>query len=213
MGRVLGLFAIGVAIGALTGVPIGPVNVAVIDAAYRHTLRRALAVGLGGAIADFLYSTLGIVGIGPYLVAYPVLPRILYGVSGVVLIGYGAITVRTRPVSAVAAHAPKSPTPATTRGDVWSGLTIGLALILLNPAALVTWVVIVGSHLAGVGTADGLAASSGIFVGSFAWFALVAYLTNHGKRILGDKAVWIPRTVGALLVAYGIYSLGKAVWP
>jgi arginine exporter protein ArgO len=224
MGRVLGLFAIGVAIGALTGVPIGPVNVAVIDASYRHTLRRALAVGLGGAIADFVYATLGIVGIGPYLLAYPILPRILYGVSGVVLIGYGAITVRTRPVSAVAAHAPRSPTPAgrpavtaglpgsMTRGDVWSGLTIGLALILLNPAALVTWVVIVGSHLAGVGTESGLAASSGIFVGSFAWFALVAYLTNHGKRVLGDKAVWIPRTVGALLVGYGIYSLGRAVW-
>jgi arginine exporter protein ArgO len=210
MGEVLGLFAIGVAIGALTGVPIGPVNVAVIDAAYRHTLRRAVAVGLGGAIADFLYSTLGIVGIGPYLVAYPILPRILYGVSGVVLIGYGAITVRTRPVSAVAAHAPKSPTPSS---DVWSGLTIGLALILLNPAALVTWVVIVGSHLAGVSTGEGFAASSGIFVGSFAWFALVAYLTNHGKRVLGDKAVWIPRTVGALLVAYGLYSIGKAVWP
>ena len=225
MGIVLGLFAIGVAIGALTGVPIGPVNVAVIDAAYRHTLRRAVAVGLGGAIADFAYSTLGIVGMGPYLVAYPILPRILYGASGAVLIGYGAITVRTRPVSAVTAHAPRSPTPAggpagtagppgsVTRGDVWSGLTIGLALILLNPAALVTWVVIVGAHLAGVTTGEGLAASSGIFVGSFAWFVVVAYLTNHGKRVLGDKAVWIPRTVGGLLVAYGVYSIGRAVWP
>src|SRR5215475_9658135 len=100
-------FAIGVAIGALTGVPIGPVNVAVIDSAYRHTLRRAIAVGLGGALGDFVYSTLGIVGVGPYLLAYPVLPRVLYGVSGVVLIAYGAITVRTRPVTPLAAHAPK----------------------------------------------------------------------------------------------------------
>src|SRR5512146_181576 len=91
-GTVLMFLVIGVAIGALTGVPIGPVNVAVIDAAYRHTLRRAIAVGLGGAIADFVYATLGIVGIGPYLLAYPVLPRILYGLSGVVLIVYGALT-------------------------------------------------------------------------------------------------------------------------
>ena len=56
---------IGVAAGALTGVPIGPVNVAVIDAAYRHTLRRAIAVGLGGACADGLYSALGILGVTP----------------------------------------------------------------------------------------------------------------------------------------------------
>ena len=204
---VIGLFALGVAIGALTGVPIGPVNVAVIDSAYRHTLERAIAVGLGGALGDFVYSTLGIVGVGPYLLAYPILPRVLYAVSGVVLIAYGAITVRTRPVTPLAAHAPKSPTPS---GDVRSGLTIGLALILLNPAALVTWIVIVGSHLAGVGTLGGLAASTGIFVGSLAWFALVAYLTNHGKHVLGDKAVWIPRAVGCLLVAYGIYSIVRA---
>ena len=207
MVTVIGLFAIGVAIGALTGVPIGPVNVAVIDSAYRHTLRRAFAVGLGGALGDFVYSTLGIVGIGPYLQAYPVLPRVLYGVSGAVLIAYGAITVRTRPVTPLAAHAPKSPMPS---GDVRSGLAIGLALILLNPAALVTWIVIVGSHLADFGTLGGLAASTGIFVGSLAWFALVAYLTNHGKHVLGDKAVWIPRAVGGLLVAYGVYSIVRA---
>ena len=56
-------FLIGVAIGALTGVPIGPVNVAVIDGAYRHTLRRGMAVGLSvGAehvdddYADYYFS-------------------------------------------------------------------------------------------------------------------------------------------------------------
>jgi hypothetical protein len=71
--------------------------------------------------------------------------------------------------------------------------------------------VIVGSHFADVGTIDGLAASTGIFVGSFAWFALVAYLTNHGKRVMGDKAVWIPRVVGFLLIGYGGYSLVRGV--
>ena len=59
-------FLIGVAIGALTGVPIGPVNVAVIDGAYRHTLRRGMAVGLGGARA--LRSMLFGVGTGDPLV-------------------------------------------------------------------------------------------------------------------------------------------------
>ena len=51
--------------------PIGPVNVAVIDAAYRHTFRRAIAVGLGGACADCLYSGLGACGVTPFLHDYP----------------------------------------------------------------------------------------------------------------------------------------------
>jgi len=205
---VLTFFAIGVAIGALTGVPIGPVNVAVIDAAYRHTLRRAMAVGAGGAVADFLYATLGIVGIAPYLQEYPLLPRILYGVSGVVLIVYGAITVRTRPVSPIGGDGRKAPAPSK---EMWSGFTVGVALIFLNPAALVTWVVIVGSHMGGVGHVDGMAAAVGVFCGSFGWFSLVAYLTTHGKRIMGEKAVWIPRVVGILLIGYGCYSLMRGV--
>ena len=91
-------FAIGVAAGALTGVPIGPVNVAVIDAAYRHTLRRAIAVGLGGSIADGLYAALGVMGVTPILRTYPAVPPILYAISGIVLLIYGFMTARTQPV-------------------------------------------------------------------------------------------------------------------
>ena len=76
-------FLIGIAAGALTGIPIGPVNVAVIDAAYRHTLRRAIAVGMGGSIADCLYASLGVLGVTPVLKANPSVPPILYAISGV----------------------------------------------------------------------------------------------------------------------------------
>ena len=42
--RVISYFVIGAVIGALTGVPIGPVNVAVIESAYRHRLKRAIVL-------------------------------------------------------------------------------------------------------------------------------------------------------------------------
>jgi arginine exporter protein ArgO len=195
---------IGLAIGILTGVPIGPANVAVIDAAYRHTLRRALAVGLGSAIADGLYALLGIMGIGPLLVKHPSVPPILYALSGVVLVIYGVLTVRAEPIVTVEG-AKKSTTPSK---EMWSGFTLGIALIFLNPAALVTWVVIVGSYLGDISNLEGGAATIGITVGSMAWFALVAYLANHGRKL--GKAMWLTRVVGVLLVGYGVFSLGKA---
>src|SRR5689334_6997855 len=92
-------FLIGAAAGAITGVPIGPVNVAVIDAAYRHTMRRAIGVGLGGALADGLYSALGVLGVTPVLRTYPSIPPLLYLVSGLVLLGYGFLTARSQPVA------------------------------------------------------------------------------------------------------------------
>src|SRR5260370_11642221 len=90
---------IGVLAGALTGGPIGPVHVAVIDAAYRHTLRHAIAVGLGGACGDLLYSALGVLGVTPALKLSPTALTVIYAVSGIVLLVYGFLTARSQPVT------------------------------------------------------------------------------------------------------------------
>jgi len=206
---VLTYFLIGALVGALTGVPIGPVNVAVIDAAYRHTMRRAIAVGVGGALADGLYASAGILGVGPWLQGHPSVPPVLFAFSSVVLIVYGFLTTRTQPVTPAAAADPP-PAPAPSK-EIWSGFTVGIALIVLNPAAIVTWVVIIGPHLVGADRLEGLGAVLGIFTGSASWFVLVAWLTHQGKHVMGDKAVWIPRVVGILLVGYGLYLMGRAV--
>src|SRR6476659_5912787 len=89
---------IGVVAGALTGVPIGPANVAVIDAAYRHTLRRAIAVGLGSAVGDAIYAAAGVLGVTPVVQTYPSVLTILYAISGIVLLIYGFLTARSQPV-------------------------------------------------------------------------------------------------------------------
>jgi len=208
---VLMFFVIGVLAGALTGVPIGPVNVAVIDAAYRHTMRRAIALGLGGACGDGLYSGLGVLGVTPVLRTYPSVPPILYTVSGVVLLVYGFITARSQPVAPALSTATDTPPVGSARRESWSGFTTGLALILLNPAAIVTWVVIIGSIIPEATHIEGLACTAGVLVGSIGWFALVAYLTHKGKSVLGDKASWIPRVVGVGLMGYAVYLLGKAI--
>jgi putative LysE/RhtB family amino acid efflux pump len=202
---------IGVAAGALTGVPIGPVNVAVIDAAYRHTMRRAIAVGLGGALADGLYAALGVLGVTPILERYPSIPPIMYAVSGVVLLVYGFFTARSQPVAPATAEGGSQPKIADPRKEFKEGFIVGLLLIILNPAAIVTWVVIMGTIIPQADMAGGIACAIGVMVGSFGWFALVAYLTQKGKSVLGEKAAWIPRLVGIALMVYSVYLLAKAV--
>jgi threonine/homoserine/homoserine lactone efflux protein len=208
-------FIVGILAGAITGVPIGPVNVAVIDAAYRHTLRRAIAVGLGGACGDCLYSTLGVLGVTPVLQTYPSVLTALYAVSGIVLLVYGFLTARTQPVQPARASDTALPV-LSQREEMWQGFRVGLALILLNPAAIVTWVVIMGSMISEVTSEaptwiEGILCAVGVFCGSFGWFALVAYLTQKGKHVLGEKAAWIPRVVGVALMVYAVYLIAKAV--
>ncbi len=204
---------IGIAAGALTGIPIGPANVAVIDAAYRYTLRRAISVGFGSAVGDFVYSAAGVLGVTPVVNTYPSVLTILYAVSGVVLLIYGFLTARSQPVKpAVPASEPGDPSSSTAmRKEMWSGFTVGLALIILNPAAIVTWVVIATNLPVHDGLLQGLACAIGVLGGSFMWFSLVAYLTHKGKNVLGDKAAWIPRIIGMALMVYAVWLLVKAV--
>jgi arginine exporter protein ArgO len=202
---------VGVAAGALTGVPIGPANVAVIDAAYRHTLRRALAVALGAACADGLYSALGLALLAPLLNAHPILRPIFYAVSGVVLLAYGFRTARSEPAAPTPLEAPKTDEPSN---EMFVGVVTGLALIVLNPAAIVTWVVIMGmisEWIPDSGAVNSLFCALGVMGGSFGWFALVAYLTQKGKHVLGDKAAWIPRVIGIALMVYALWLIAKAV--
>ncbi|MGE0872414.1 MAG: LysE family transporter [Kofleriaceae bacterium] len=206
----LSFVLMGLAAGALTGVPIGPVNVAVIDAAYRHTLRRAIGVALGGAFADGLYSAVGVAWVTPWLDTYPGVKPVLFAISGVILMIYGFVTARSQPPSTT----PSGSEPHAhdvNRRELLSGFWVGLWLIVLNPAAVLMWVVLMGKLIPKATSFEALAFAIGVAAGSFGWFALVAHLTQKGKSLLGDKASWIPRVIGIALMAYAMYLLARAV--
>ena len=79
-----------------------------------------------------------------------------------------------------------------------------------NPALAVSWVLMAGTVLAGVsGTANGVAASLGVFSGILAWFALVAVVAWRGRVALGPRMAWVGRGIGVALIAYGMALVGK----
>ncbi len=202
---------LGLALGVGSSVLPGPCNLAVITAASRHGLRRALGTGLGAALGDTTYAALGILGLGPLLARHPALPPVLQAVSGIALIGYGLAHLRARR-AAPPATGGSDQDPGS--GDGVRGLAVGLATLVANPGAIVTWVVIVGSVLAGASATQGWATVAGIGVGSFMWFALVGVVSCHGRAHRDDRVHRVTQVVSRILVAYGVVSLVRAaqVW-
>jgi arginine exporter protein ArgO len=204
---VLGFLAIGLGIGIATCIPIGIANVIVIDAAYRHGARRALGASIGGALADGIYASLGIFGIGPLITRYPTVPYVLHAISGCVLVGYGLVLLRARPTPLTAAEP-----PGTRRdGHLAGGFVVGLAGTLLNPSAIITWVVIVGGHATGIDHVQATAWVIGIVVGTFAWFLVVAALALRGRSVLRGKAAWVTRIVALVVIASGLFSFTRVL--
>lgn len=202
-------FLIGAIVGVISGVPIGPVNLAVIDAAYRHSLRRALVVGVGGALGDGVYALVGILAMGPVLARYPVVSPVLYAVSGIGLFIYAIRVIRSQPDMPV--RKPHHARGVTRPEPLWTGFLVGLGLVLMNPASIITWVLIVGLFLHDVTPAQGLCAAAGVSVGGFAWFTGVANVAEHGKNIIGEKTLKITRVVAYLILGYSVFAVLRAL--
>jgi arginine exporter protein ArgO len=204
---ILAYFALGAGIGLVTCIPIGVANVIVIDSAIRFGVARAIGAAIGGALADGIYSSVGMFGIDPLLARHPALPRLLRAISGCVLVVYGVLLARARGNGAAAAD----PLQLGRGKQLRRGVLVGLGATLLNPSALVTWVVIVGAHAVGVGAAERGAWVLGIVAGTFAWFCVVTVLAVRGRRALRGNAIWMTRGAGLLVLAWGVVSLVRII--
>jgi L-lysine exporter family protein LysE/ArgO len=194
----------GVMLGFIGGMPVGPVNAAVIDTALRKCVRRAFCIGLGGAFVDFLYSQIAALGLFSVFARYPDVQTAFLLIGGVVLVVFGVLT-------AFKPYAPIPPAPAgLQRGALmWSFLT-GVAITIMNPANFVSWFLLAGTLLAGLSRFECFVAGIGIFIGTSVWFSIITALAAKGRVKLGHRAAWVTRTVGAFLVVYGVFLVGKA---
>jgi putative LysE/RhtB family amino acid efflux pump len=198
------LFAIGIGLvlGAATGIPLGVVNVAVVEAATRISPRQATAIGVGGALSDGIHAALAFAGIAPMLSRYPDVRRAMLGVSAAVVIGYAALVWRR--------HAPQrtAEAPPTAR-SLWRAIGLGASLTLPNPAALAAWIGVAGlvPHQR---LTVGVTAAAAVAVGSAGWFAVLARLA--GRRALGGStARWFARGCSVLLVILVVVAVIREV--
>ncbi len=186
----------GLALGALTSLPVGVANVAVVEAGLRAGRRRALWVAAGGATADTAHASLAFVGIGSAAARYHAATGIFFLVSGAIVAGYGILAVRVGGgPGAAAAPARSNPRAYGT----------GLALTLFNPAALLAWVAVAGA-LPPAGAVSAVATGVGVGLGAFAVFSALALLAARGRDLLGRGRARVTRLAGMGLILLGAVS-------
>src|SRR5205085_2773946 len=116
---------VGVSLGALTGLPLGVVNVAIVEAAARRGARAGSGIAIGGAHADGVHASLAFGGVGGAIIARPAARMILHAVAGVVLLAYAAVIWRAKPREGAAREVP---------AGFGRGVLAGVGLTLPNVA-------------------------------------------------------------------------------
>ena len=210
-------FAIGVLLGAATGVPIGIANVAILDAATRVGSRRAHGLALGGALADATHAGIAFVGVGPVITAVGGLGGALYAVTGVLVGTYALAVVRDARRDAARRAGWEPPVDADETADgarpgdrVVPGVLAGYLLTASNPAALAAWVAIAGSFFADATRPEGAVVATGIGIGSAAWFTFLARLGRRARGLGAERRRQLSFALGVVLLVIAVAALTRA---
>ena len=182
---------IGVGLGFLVALQLGPMSLLLIRSTLRDGVRVGLAIGAGVAVIDALYAALGAAGAASLLSIGPL--RLALGVLGTaVLVWIGVKTL----LAAVRVRAGlEGPDDV---GDPRRAFRTSLGATASNPLTIASWAGIFAAATTGT-SASPVLLVLGVAVGSATWMGLLAGGVSIARRSVGPRAV---------VLADGIAGLG-----
>jgi threonine/homoserine/homoserine lactone efflux protein len=207
--------ALGFGLGAVAGMPLGVINIAIVDAATAGRQRFAGGLGLGGAAADAIQAALAFAGIGRVVTARPALVRVLAISAAVAIVAYAVVAWRYRRRAEPEDGAPQpqqepQPQPPTKEASTIRGAATGLVLTLPNPGALGAWVAVAAAVWPDAAPLEAALVAGGVLAGSSLWFTLLARWVGRlrrdhpGARPRSRTLELFPRVALIVLIAIAI---------
>jgi len=200
----LSVFWKGALLGFSIAAPVGPIGVLCIRRSLGAGFLAGFVSGLGAATADALYGAaagLGLAAVSTMLVAARGWFRLI---GGLLLLALGARTFFTAPAEARATSVPRP-----SRGLLHQYAST-FVLTVTNPATILSFTAAFGA----LGLATRLAAATlvaGVFLGSAAWWLLLAGATSRLRGRLPPAAlIWINRASGLVIGGFGALALATA---
>lgn len=211
LGTLLIPWAAGFLAGYLACIPVGPVNVTIINEGARRGFRHAFFVGLGAVIMEMIYSGIAFAGFAQ-LFTSALMRAIMELVSFVVVTAMGVKYLMTREMPAES-HALQL---VEQRLHPHTAFMTGFVRVLGNPATLLFWIAFAAASVAHEWVdqqwPSKASAILGIGLGALTWFSKLGYAVSLGHGKFSSKALLRTAHVsGILLIAAGLFMGGRLV--
>lgn len=200
----------GAGIGFAVAAPVGAIGMLCIRTTLERGRVAGFATGLGAAVADTVYGTIGVLGVAAVSDVIDAERFWLELGGGLFLILFGIHLGL------------KKPSVQNGEGDIpmslWADFLKTLFLTLANPSTILTFMAI----FAGVpGTSESDLARApaivfGVFLGSTLWWLVLTQGVGFIRHRISERAlIRMNWSAGILLVAFGGYTLGHLAlqWP
>jgi len=201
----------GFASGFLVSIPVGPINISIVNEGARRGFGWAFLIGLGATIMEVIYCAIAFAGFTP-LFDSRVVKATMELVSFLLMLFLG--------VKYLFAHS----LPATTRSiesfehrlHPHTAFWTGFVRCLGNPGVLLFWITISATFISHDWMDDTWQSKGacllGVTLGCFSWFTLLSFLVSRGHgRFSTTTLLRMSRFSGASLLIVSLVMGGRLV--
>lgn len=195
---------VGLMAGFLISIPVGPINVAVVNTFIKHNFKLAFAIAVGGGLMDFAYFIVFLSGLS--LFQLPDQTVLILKIVGVLFIfGFGIKEVFIKKANFNLNESVNKKKPTLI-----GFFLLGVIIYASNPTLLATmsglaaffrsWNLIANDFY------HYLAVSIGLGVGSALWsYVLIVVMRKYQKRLPEQFFINFSRTCGVLIILISFY--------
>jgi len=217
----------GFLIGMLLSMPVGPVNLTIINGAAQRGFKYAMLIGLGAATMDVIYCTIAFTSFSSFFYLRIVKTSMeVFTFVFMLFLGWKFLSAKTVTAPThLGAAASKIEKRIDEKLHPHSAYMIGFARVLGNMGVLLFWIVAAAyfmSHEAYFTSyewvEDTIAAKgafiSGVALGACSWFCALSYVVSrHGYGRFSEKnLVRMQHLSGVCLLAIGSYDGLHIAW-
>lgn len=211
---------VGAVSGLLMTMPIGPINLTIINEAARFGFKKALVIGLGATTMEVLYCGVAFTGLasfftGPYIAAILELCSFVF----ILYLGFRFLFARSLagPVHLGAAEQ-RFREKIDRRWRPHSAFATGFVRVLANPAVLVFWVILAANFMAREWVDPTHPGSTwlcvaGVGLSTQLWYTLLAWLVSIKHKELTERAlIRLEKFTGMILIVLAVIHGSSLAW-
>jgi threonine/homoserine/homoserine lactone efflux protein len=198
--------------GILLSIPVGPINLTIINEGARRGFFWATLIALGAVSADLIYCTLAFTGFASFF-QKGLIKAAMELTSFVFLLYLGIRFLKAK--SIVATN--KIEERIEEKLHPHSAFMIGFVRVIGNPGILLFWIILAANFISREWVEpDGLAkfsCVSGVAMGASLWFLSLSYAVSRGHKKFTDKTLLrLEHLSGIGLITLALIHGARIIW-
>ncbi len=198
--------------GLLLSIPVGPVNLTIINEGARRGFLWAAMIGLGAVLMEVIYCAIAFTGFAT-LFSRGIVKAAMELASFVFMLYLGLRFLTARRVP----HSSRIEEKVEETLHPHSAFWTGFVRVMGNPAVLVFWVILAANFISREWVEPNdrgkLACITGVAIGASLWFFVLSWAVSRGHRKFGEKTLLRMEHfsgIGLLILAFA--HGGHIIW-